>query len=88
MAAWWALAVSIASLVVAIGALALSRSQWRRSGADLILALVVNRGPDHWGSVEVFNGGRMDAIVREVYLGCATTTHRSGEGFHNSFVGA
>ena len=71
--AGWALGVSIASLLVAIGAVALSWYLWRRSGPDIVVLIRsvderfgVPPSEGEWRSVEVANSGRMPTVVREV----------------------
>jgi hypothetical protein len=68
-----ALAVSIASLLVAIGAVALSWYLWRRSGPEIVVLIYAvgagsrrGRKLGDWRGVEVVNSGRMPTVIREV----------------------
>lgn len=56
------MAVSITSLVVALVALLSSRSQWRRSGPEIVVIARVVHGAL---MVEVLNSGRLPAVIRE-----------------------
>jgi hypothetical protein len=64
--AGWALGVSIASLVVAIGAVVVTWYLWRRSGPEIVVIVRKIPGGDAWRGVEVINSGRMPVVIRQV----------------------
>src|SRR5690348_5760906 len=63
-------AIAIGSLVVAIGSVAVTWYLWRRSGSDLAVAVLRD-------SVEVSNVGRINSVVRRVYIDIQAKTRWS-----------
>lgn len=74
--AGWALSVSIASLVVAIGAVVLTWYLWRWSGPELVVLISKDGGA--WRGIEVVNSGRMPVVIREVGVVVLEDEHDRG----------